>query len=385
MKKRKKLSRVDVQVWIMTAIAVVASCGLIFFLNYSLSYNDMIDTLRERSQGIYDYLEQYLDKDSFLYLNSAEDMQKEEYTSTKSMLESAKNTAGVRYLYTAKRTADGEYIYLVDGLPSNSGDFRNAGDLLEPEIIPDIERAYQNQVVMPEEIKDTSWGYVFVTYFPIHHEGEVVGVVGIEFDAAHQYVTFRLLKIVTPIVIILCCIISGIVAAILFKHISNPAYRDLANTDILTGLNNRNSFDVIVNNLEALAGKQTIGFIVADLDGLKNINDLLGHAAGDLYIRTGSNILQNLVAYPDVLYRIGGDEFAVILRGKNPDQVRVLVSAMKDAVEKYALENNTKLSFSFGYALFSADQDQTLGDTLKRADAAMYDMKRKRKAMGPKS
>ena len=77
MKKRKKLSRVDVQVWIMTAIAVVASCGLIFFLNYSLSYNDMIDTLRERSQGIYDYLEQYLDKDSFLYLNSAEDMQKE--------------------------------------------------------------------------------------------------------------------------------------------------------------------------------------------------------------------------------------------------------------------------------------------------------------------
>ena len=57
---------------------------------------------------------------------------------------------------------------------------------------------------------------------------------------------------------------------------------------------------------------------------------------------------------------------------------------MKDAVEKYALENNTKLSFSFGYALFSADQDQTLGDTLKRADTAMYDMKRKRKAMGPK-
>ena len=98
-------------------------------------------------------------------------MQKEEYTSTKSMLESAKNTAGVRYLYTAKRTADGEYIYLVDGLPSNSGDFRNAGDLLEPEIIPDIERAYQNQVVMPEEIKDTSWGYVLslIHIYPGNH------------------------------------------------------------------------------------------------------------------------------------------------------------------------------------------------------------------------
>ena len=149
-------------------------------------------------------------------------------------------------------------------------------------------------------------GYVFVTYFPSIMKARLWASSVSSLTPRINMSPFGFWKIVTPIVIILCCIISGIVAAILFKRISNPAYRDLANTDILTGLNNRNSFDVIVNNLEALAGKQRSVFIVADLDGLKNINDLLEHAAGDLYIRTGSNILQNLVAYPDVLYRIGG-------------------------------------------------------------------------------
>ena len=82
---------------------VVVSCISIFLLNYTWSYNDMIDSLQERSHGIYSYLEEHLDDGAFSQLNTAADMQGEEYAMLKRMLENIKSTAGVRYLYTASR------------------------------------------------------------------------------------------------------------------------------------------------------------------------------------------------------------------------------------------------------------------------------------------
>lgn len=124
MKKQKKLSRVDIQAFILTAVMVVLSCVLIFSINYTLSYKDMIDSLQDRALGIYDYLEDNLDQESFRSLNAKSDMQSEEYREMKKMFKNIKSAAGVRYLYTAKRNDLGEYIYLVDGLPSESEDFR---------------------------------------------------------------------------------------------------------------------------------------------------------------------------------------------------------------------------------------------------------------------
>ena len=306
MKKQKRLSRVSMQAFLLTAVMVVLSCLLIFAVNYTLSYRDMIDSLQERARGIYQYLEQNLNVESFSSLNIPDDMRDEEYRELKKMFENIKSVTGVRYLYTAKQADTGEYIYLVDGLPSENEDFRRVGDLIEPEIIPDIERAYQNEIVLPEEIKDTSWGNIFISYFPIHSDagnGEVIGVVGIEFDAEHQYRTFRWLGMATPAIIAVCCVVAGIIAALLFKRISNPAYRDMANTDLLTGLGNRNAFNVALNNLEALPDKTGIGIVIIDLDDLKQVNDSLGHPAGDEYIRAGGSLAQRFIKPPDVLYR----------------------------------------------------------------------------------
>ena len=382
MKKQKRLSRVDIQAFILTAVMVVLSCILIFSINYTLSYKDMIDSLQDRALGIYDYLEDNLDEESFRSLNVKSDMQSEEYREMKKMFKNIKSATGVRYLYTAKRNDAGEYIYLVDGLPSESEDFRNVGDLIEPEIIPDIERAYRGEIVLPEQIKDTSWGNIFISYFPIHAgsgDDSVSGVVGIEFDAEHQYQTFRWLKLATPIIIIVCCVVSGIIAAILFKRISNPAYRDFANTDMLTGLNNRNSFDVMLHNLEALPNKEGIGFIVIDLDGLKQINDSLGHAAGDEYIREGSRLLQRFIRPPDVLYRIGGDEFAAFVRGRNFAGLDALAESIEEASADCKTKNGALVRLSVGCAVFRPESDVSLIDVMNRADQAMYHMKKMKK------
>ena len=114
---KKRINRVDVQVFIMTIVIVVISCSLIFLINYGLSYNSMIEDLKHRASNIHDYLEKYLDAEMFYELNEKADDESDLYQNSRRRLENARNAAGVRYLYTAKVTEKGQFIYLVDGLP----------------------------------------------------------------------------------------------------------------------------------------------------------------------------------------------------------------------------------------------------------------------------
>lgn len=375
----KKLDRVDIQVSILTFLLVVVSCFSIFFINYRLSYNAMIDELQNRVSGIYAFLETKLDERTIASINTKEDMETEIYRETKKILDDVRLTTGVRYLYTAKITEAGEYIYLVDGLPYDSGDFRNAGDPLEEEIIPDIKRALAGEVVMPEKIKDTSWGHIFISYFPIHEGDQIIGVIGIEFDARMQDETYRKLKIITPLIIILFCIIASLIAVKMFRRISNPAYRDFANTDMLTGFANRNAFAVMMNNEDTRKRMVKKAFISVDFDGLKQINDSMGHEKGDEYLKTGTSLIRDAVGKKGNLYRVGGDEFVIVLSGEECHNLRVLIKQIEEKLKEYNKTAEMKVQFSIGSAIFDEKLDHTLSDTLKRADIKMYECKKYKK------
>lgn len=375
----KRIKRVDFQVSILTGVIVIFSCSLIFWLNYTLSYNDMIHGLQDRVMSIYNYLESSVTAASFEEINSREDEDSLIYQETKKLLKSVKDTTGVLYLYTAKQAEDGTYIYLVDGLPSANADFRNVGDPIEPEIIPDIKRALLGEPILPDKIKNTSWGYIFISYLPVYSEGRIVGVVGIEFTAEHQYKTFMVMRVLSPIVIILACFIAGAVAVVIFKRISNPTYRDLANTDMLTGLKNRNAFDIDLNNLNNQKLYLGVGIICLDLDHLKIVNDTYGHQAGDEYIQSACRLFEQFMAEGYVLYRVGGDEFAAIVREFHREAVQWAAEEMNRWMEekKAAGENGKPVpSFSIGFAEYDPRTDRDLTDTWKRADHAMYEQKK---------
>lgn len=378
----KKLDRVDIQVSILTFLLVVISCFSIFTINYKLSYDAMIHELQERTKGIHAFLEARIDETTFSLINTAEDMDTAVYKQMKSLLDDVRLITGVRYLYTAKKSDEGEYIYLVDGLPPESDDFRNAGDPIEEEIIPDMERALGGEIVMPEKIMDTSWGHIFISYFPIRVENEVIGAVGIEFDARAQYLTYRNLKIVTPCIIILFCSLASLTAVKMFRRISNPTYRDFANTDMLTGLANRNAFDVMVHNLGTKKKVEHIAFISIDFDGLKSINDTLGHDMGDEYIRTGIKLVQEVLGREGKFYRTGGDEFVAVFTGKDTDKIDTVLTQIEKKLEKYNQKAQMKVQFSMGSAVFDEKRDNTLSDTLKQADQNMYHEKKRRKNHG---
>lgn len=383
-KKRKdKWNRVDVQVCIYTAVLVLIASGLIFMIGYRATYNGMIRSLENRSESIYHYVEQYLDKSTFYEIEDHSGREDPGYISMKEKLENVKAAAGVRYLYTAKKTEAGELIYIVDGLSYDSPDFRNPGDPIEHEIWGEMEQALQDRIVYPDDIKHTGWGDIFVCYYPVHDGNQVVGVLGIEFDAHSQYLTYKKLRITAPFIVFLICLISAAVSVRLFKRISNPLYKDFANTDYLTGLKNRNSFEVDISNLGTRLRDHSLAVICMDLNNLKEINDTYGHTAGDDYIRRAADAIACAAEKSHTAYRIGGDEFVILVTGPAsllPDAVRDILVKIHACLDQDNQKNEIQLSIATGFAQYDPDQDKTLIEVYRRADHLMYETKKAMKS-----
>ena len=138
----------------------------------------------------------------------------------------------------------------------------------------------------------------------------------------------------------------------------------LRNYDHLTNVFNRTYFEEVLSQPQL----EKISIMVCDVDGLKLINDALGHSAGDKFIQDAAKILQLCVRDNDQIFRIGGDEFVIIARNTRMD---LLYQRVKNALEEYnAAEQNSFLSISLGWGI------QTDGLTLRQlfevADNNMY-------------
>ncbi len=371
-KNKKSFRRVDFQVAVFTAVIVIICSFSIFMFNYHITYKDMIFDLEKRVESIYSFVEDKLDKASFYEINSSEDENKKIYEINKRLLEDIKESSGVMYLYTAKKDKNGDFVYVLDGLNEEASDFRHPGDMIEKEIYPDMEKALNNEKVLPDKILKTDWGKIFIAYFPIHNNGEVVGVLGIEIEAQHQYYTYQMLKIFTLLLSLICCIISIIFALIFFRRISNPLYLDMSNTDQLTLLKNRNAYDIDINNINVSEKYLNMGVIIMDLDNLKNVNDSLGHIKGDEYIKSVSEALKKTSGRKYVLYRIGGDEFAVFMNLAEDKKARNFIEEFNENFELLKPGWDINLSVSSGYAIFDKNKDNNLNDVIKRADMQMY-------------
>lgn len=136
----------------MTAVLVTTPLICVYFFNYFITHEDMINSLKERSHSIYQYVDDYVDKTTF---QNTEALTRDNpaYIRMKEKLEEVKASTNVRYLYTAEKNIQGEYVYLVDGLPYDSSDFRNPGDKIEEEIIPELTAALHDKIILPNQIK----------------------------------------------------------------------------------------------------------------------------------------------------------------------------------------------------------------------------------------
>ena len=364
--------RVDLQVSLLTAAVVFLSSSVVFFFCFTYTYAGMISELKERVHAIVSFANTSLDPLTFTEIHDRGDMTSPLYQQTAQLLRDIRSATGVRYLYTATVTENDTLIYLLDGLEPESEDFRYPGDLIEPEIQQDLRTALAGTEILPNTIKATDWGKIFIAYSPVYQDDAVIGVVGVEFDAGRQAEIYHQLRNSIPLTLIFACGLTTVIAFFVFRRISNPHYKDLAITDQLTQMRNRNAFEVDIGNLNASHQFKKMGILVADLDHLKQVNDELGHIQGDLYIQKAAAILQECLKPQAVLYRTGGDEFAaLILDTSGRKDLSDLCTQLRALYKKHRPDWPVETGLSVGWAVYEIG-DQSVEDIYRRADNAMY-------------
>ncbi len=378
MKKKPAIQRVDIQVTVLVAILIVISTSIVFAFAYTLSYRQMLQSLEDRVTSLALFLDKELPTALFTEITNHEDMSNAEYLEAQVFLSRAREITSAQYLYTATKNKDGKLIYHIDGLPTEADDFRKPGDLIEKDFIEDLTRALANEVVMPDDIKETEWGDVFVAYYPLHDKSTntVIGAIGVEFPASREHDAYFYILTSIPVVIFITCLVASIFSHLLFRRISNPHFKDLSNTDSLTGLKNRNAYDLDMENLLRSGRIKKYALVLSDLNGLKTVNDTQGHKAGDAYIQQFSRILKEQDGTDHVSYRIGGDEFATFFFDPDPEDVATFSSTIKARLIEVVEDTNAYGSVSVGFAFADGLTLESWKIIQAEADAALYQDKK---------
>ena len=152
----------------------------------------------------------------------------------------------------------------------------------------------------------------------------------------------------------------------------------LAVTDELTGLNNRRGFLVAAEELAAKAAQKgkTFTVLFADLNGLKEINDNLGHQEGDAAISDAAEILRSTFRDSDVIGRLGGDEFCILLTDEK-QQTESPITRLQAMMDIHNLQSGRpfKVSMSVGTAVFDPAAPVGIEELIEQADKQMYEHK----------
>lgn len=152
----------------------------------------------------------------------------------------------------------------------------------------------------------------------------------------------------------------------------NLLLESIARTDKLTGLLNRNSFDLEVTEIVELADRHdlSLSFIVLDLDHFKRVNDEFGHPAGDKVLMDLARLIQESIRGTDKAFRWGGEEFLILLPNTDLAGATALAEKLRTLVEQYEFEKVGHMTVSLGVA--ERFQWESREQWFKRTDLCLY-------------
>ncbi len=179
--------------------------------------------------------------------------------------------------------------------------------------------------------------------------------------------------VIIPVALILC-------AAILSMPLmqSDIKHRSDAVIDQLTGMLNRHALASRVRELteQAAITGEPIGLIVCDVDHFKHVNDTFGHAIGDVVLKEIAYLLRKQLRAFDLAYRLGGEEFLVLLPGGQLDSAVSLAESLREAIARGPLGPGVPVSLSLGVYASARGEPFDYASAFAQADAALYEAKR---------
>jgi diguanylate cyclase (GGDEF)-like protein len=259
-----------------------------------------------------------------------------------------------------------EYVQGADEITVTGGRVYNLAEFPATQLVLDTQKPLQIRAANPDDDAAertilADQGQASLLMLPLVARGETIGLMEIV-DARD--------RVWDDADVAFCRALCDIVAiairnALLFEELHETAARDK-----LTGLYNRRLFEEQFDAAVArsLRASEELTLLVVDLDGLKRINDLGGHGAGDLALRTLADAIQASIRASDVACRLGGDEFAVILPSSGPDDAMKVAERAQDTLAEIG---RGQYSFSGGIARMTPEQSSA-GDVYRLADLAAY-------------
>lgn len=234
------------------------------------------------------------------------------------------------------------------------------------------------------------YGYVLTVYTPLYDtDGVCKCYVGADcsMEALGKYVR----KVIRQVGVFFLAVLAIVLGAGIFAtdrgvirrmdRLEKRAYRDT-----LTGLQNRTAYyeyNNILNKKED-DGEADFSLLMIDINYLKRINDTYGHEQGNQYLYGASELIKKVFG-EEYTYRIGGDEFVVILEGKAQEGAEERIRTFLDETERLQADDSLqpweKVSAAVGMAKYEKGRDASTEEVLRRADEAMYRQKIAMKAV----
>lgn len=212
-------------------------------------------------------------------------------------------------------------------------------------------------------------GVASMVCVPLFHEDAPVGVLSVVSKVSHAFGDEAVDTLT---------LLGRVIAASIHHASAYESARHDSLHDALTGLENRRAFDEAIATAVERHRRygSPLSLAILDLDGFKYVNDQWGHAAGDGALRQIAEIIKREKRAGDRCYRIGGDEFALIIADTHLDGARLAAERVCWAVRKAAIADGS-VGMSAGVVEI-ADRDEMPADLIARADAELYRAKRSR-------
>ena len=285
----------------------------------------------------------------------------------------------VIYLYAYQPRKDGLHVVFDLDTEQFKGSAPGTVEYFFPDLKPYIQDMLDGKEI-PPIMSNEEYGYVLTVLTPIYDSrGICQCYVGA--DCSMDQLTGYVWKIIRQVAHAFVIVFAvALIAAIVMTNISFKRMKKLENRayiDTLTGLQNRTAFYENMGGLTKKIADGTADFstLMIDVNYLKKVNDVYGHEQGNTYLQNAANLIRKHFGN-EGLYRIGGDEFAMLLEGKaqegTEEKIRAFREEMAQIQADESLQPWEKPSAAVGLAKYIQGEHDMPDAVLRQADEYMY-------------